>query len=79
MPFDDESPETAAARMERALNALKGYRREWDEKLQRFKDAPLHDWTSHTADSLRYLARGRQPFPGRDWGGKLAYPRLTTA
>lgn len=64
IPFDDESIEQAKARMERALNALKGYRREWDEKLQKFKDAPLHDWTSHTADSLRYLARGRKPFPG---------------
>jgi hypothetical protein len=25
-------------------------------------DNPLHDWTSNTADSLRYLARGRKPF-----------------
>lgn len=78
LAWDDETPEQAAARMERALNALKGYRREWDEKLQRFKDAPLHDWTSHTADSLRYLARGRQPFPGRDWGGTLNYPKVVT-
>jgi phage terminase large subunit len=68
LAFDDESPEQAAARMERALNALKMYRREWDEKLQKFKDSPLHDWTSHTADSLRYLARGRQPFPGPEDG-----------
>jgi phage terminase large subunit len=68
LPFDDETPEQAIARMERALNALRMYRREWDEKLQKFKDAPLHDWTSHTADSLRYLARGRKPFPGPEDG-----------
>lgn len=64
IPFEDETPQQARDRMERAHNALKGYRREWDDKLQKFKDVPLHDWTSNTADSLRYLARGRKPFPG---------------
>lgn len=64
IPFLDESPEQARARMGRALDALRLYRREWSEKLQRFGDNPLHDWTSNTADSLRYLARGRKPFPG---------------
>jgi len=63
LPFVDETPEQARARMERALDALRLYRREWSEKLQRFNDNPLHDWTSNTADSLRYLARGRKPFP----------------
>jgi phage terminase large subunit len=67
LPFADETPEQATARMTRALNALRQYRREWDEKLRKFKDAPLHDWTSHTADALRYLARGRKPF--RDLAG----------
>ncbi len=61
-PFAGETLEQAKARMQRALDALRQYRREWDEKLQKFKDAPLHDWTSHTADALRYLARGRKPF-----------------
>lgn len=64
IPFVDETPEQAKARMERALDALRLYRREWSDKLQRFSDHPLHDWTSNTADSLRYLARGRRPFLG---------------
>lgn len=64
IPFLDELPDQARARMGRALDALRLYRREWSEKLQRFGDNPLHDWTSNTADSLRYLARGRKPFPG---------------
>jgi hypothetical protein len=42
------------------------YRREWDTKLLRYSDSPYHDWTSHTADSFRYLARGRKPFPGNE-------------
>jgi hypothetical protein len=79
LPFSDETPEQAKQRMARALEAVKLYRREWDEKLQRFKDTPLHDWTSDFADGLRYLARGRQPFPGKDWGGSLNYPSLMTA
>lgn len=66
IPFVDETIEQAKARMSRAIDALCQYRRVWDEKLQRFSDAPLHDWTSHTADSLRYLARGRKPFKGSE-------------
>lgn len=66
IPLDDETPDDARQRMARALDALRGYRREWDEKRQRFADRPLHDWCSDYADALRYLARGRRPFHGRD-------------
>lgn len=59
-----ESQDEARARMARAIDALRQYRREYDEKRQCFKDAPLHDWTSDFADALRYLARGIKPFPG---------------
>lgn len=38
------------------INALKQYRKEWDEKRQSFKDNPLHDWSSNAADAFRYLA-----------------------
>jgi phage terminase large subunit len=62
IPFEGETLEDAKARMARALDALRQYRREWDEKRQCFKDAPLHDWTSDFADALRYLAKGRRPF-----------------
>lgn len=57
-----ESPDEARSRMARALDALRGYRREYDDSRQCFKDAPLHDWTSDFADALRYLAKGRKPF-----------------
>jgi phage terminase large subunit len=60
IPFEGETPEEARERMRRALDAIRQYRREWDEKRQAFKDAPLHDWTSDYADALRYLARGRR-------------------
>jgi len=62
--FPGETPDDAKARMTRAMDAIRQYRREYDDKLQRFRDKPLHDWTSHFADALRYLAKGRQPFRG---------------
>lgn len=42
------------------LEALRMYRREWDDKRQEFKLRPLHDWTSHYADAARYFAVGHQ-------------------
>jgi hypothetical protein len=38
------------------IESLRQYQRAWDEKLQCFKEAPLHDWTSHDADGFRMLA-----------------------
>lgn len=48
-----------------AVEAMKSYRRAWDEKLGCYKDHPLHDWSSHTADMVRYLGvvfTNLQPF-----------------
>jgi phage terminase large subunit len=47
-----------AARCARGIEALRQYRRDYDERLKAFKGRPLHDWTSHAADALRYLAMG---------------------
>tara|TARA_B100000035_G_scaffold55832_1_gene44160 strand:- start:698 stop:1957 length:1260 start_codon:yes stop_codon:yes gene_type:complete len=51
---------------ERGIEALLQYRREFDEKLKSWRGRPLHDWTSHGADSFRYLAVGYRP--NIDWG-----------
>ena len=45
-------------RCARGIDALRQYRREWDEERKVFKDRPLHDWTSHACDAMRYLALG---------------------
>jgi hypothetical protein len=47
-----------AEKCARGLEALRHYRCEWDERRQVFGDRPLHDWSSHAADALRYLAMG---------------------
>lgn len=38
------------------IQALKSYRKVWDEVKACFSDKPLHDWSSHAADAFRYLA-----------------------
>jgi phage terminase large subunit len=44
------------ARCARGLDALKLYRADYDATLQALRPHPVHDWTSHAADSFRYLA-----------------------
>jgi len=38
------------------LDALKSYHYEWDDTLKKFRDTPLHDWSSNPADAFRYLS-----------------------
>lgn len=45
---------------ERGRLALTSYRKRWDEKRRMFEDRPLHDWSSHAADSWRYLSVGHK-------------------
>ena len=58
--FDD-------ARCRPGLEALRMYRRAYDEKRQEFRTAPLHDWTSHYADALRTFAVGHRETPASFW------------
>lgn len=56
--------------VKQGLDALRNYRRNYDEKRNVFFDSPLHDWCSHAADSFRYLAVGLDE-SGTDWGQPL--------
>jgi phage terminase large subunit len=38
------------------IEALRQYVQEWDDKARVFKKTPKHNWASHAADALRYLA-----------------------
>lgn len=38
------------------IKALENYRQEFDVKKRIYKSHPLHDWSSHFCDSMRYLA-----------------------
>lgn len=41
---------------EHGRSCLEAYRKEWNDKLGCWRDKPLHDWSSHSADAFRYLA-----------------------
>lgn len=43
---------------EKGLEALRMYRREYDDLRRIYHDRPVHDWTSHAADAFRYLSLG---------------------
>jgi hypothetical protein len=47
-----------AERCAAGIKALRAYRSEWDSKRQVLRPRPLHDWSSHAADAMRYLALG---------------------
>lgn len=51
------------------LEALRHYKKEYDEKRGVFKTQPLHDWSSHYADAFRYFAVG--------FKDKITIPRQT--
>ncbi len=40
------------------VRALENYHKEYDETAKVFKKTPKHDWSSHAADAMRYLAVG---------------------
>lgn len=42
------------------VKCLESYRKDWNDKLGCFRDSPLHDWSSHSADAFRYMAAAEQ-------------------
>jgi phage terminase large subunit len=59
-----------AEKCERGVDAIRQYRRDYDDKGMTWRGRPLHDWTSHCADALRYLAVGYKP-TSSSWGEPL--------
>lgn len=52
------------AKCKAGIEALRMYRREYDDKRQEFRTTPLHDWTSHYADAFRYFAVAHREMGG---------------
>ena len=38
------------------IDALKHYHRKYNEKMRMFNNKPVHDWSSHACDAMRYMA-----------------------
>ncbi len=69
-----------AGKCKQGLEALRQYRREYDDRLKAFKQRPLHDWTSHAADAMRYLAVGLdKASPNKARMTPIIYPKLNYA
>jgi hypothetical protein len=47
-----------ATRCKQGVEALRMYRRQYDDAKKIYLDRPEHDWSSHAADAFRYLALG---------------------
>lgn len=61
---------------EKGIEALMNYTKVYDEKAQAFKDRPAHNWASHGADAMRYLAIGYEDLNALD---ELQMPRVHRA
>lgn len=55
--FDEE-------KCKRGIESLRQYQRDFDEKGKTWRGRPKHDWTSHGADSFRYMVVGYNPSAG---------------
>ncbi len=56
------------------LKCLENYHKKFNEKTGAYSQSPEHDYTSHCADSVRYMANARIQFgrgPGRMTPEKL--------
>lgn len=60
-----------AEKCKQGIECLKQYRTEFDDKRKVFKNNPLHDWTSHGADALRYLFTGLKSTSKAQWSDKV--------
>ena len=63
-----------ATKCARGIEALRQYRKKFDEKRKVFMDHPLHDWTSHGADAFRTAAQADlDSLNPSDWSKPLSY------
>jgi hypothetical protein len=58
-----------AKRTERLRECLAHYHRDFNDKMGVFKDAPVHDWSSHAADAVRCLAMGLREVDAKPLAG----------
>lgn len=55
----------------RGIGALKGYRKEWNEKMMVYEDTPVHDWTSHGSDAFQTGSLTKPAMQTGDEGGRV--------
>lgn len=51
-------------RCREGIRMLENYRKEWDDRLARWSEKPIHDYASDASDAFRYLAVGLPKIQG---------------
>lgn len=51
-----------SVKTEAGVEALRAYKRRWDDVTKSFADDPAHDWSSHGSDAFRYFCLGIRDF-----------------
>lgn len=59
--------------LERFISCLRDYKKEYDDKNKIYKNKPLHDWTSNSADAMRYLAINHKALTDNNFKYNNAY------
>ena len=54
--FDEVSTSKTYYKHIVGISSLENYRKQWDVRLERYNDTPLHDWCSNGADAFRTFA-----------------------
>lgn len=62
-----------AVECKNGIEALRQYRSDYDEKGQVLRLRPVHDWSSHAADAMRYLAVSAQEYGVEGWRSEPDY------
>lgn len=55
----------------RGIDALKGYKKKWNDKMMVYENEPVHDWTSHGTDAFQTLALTNPTVLVEQTGGKV--------
>ena len=59
-----------ATKCARGIECLRQYRQDYNERLGALSANPVHDWSSHGADAMRYLAMGRHGAMNDEWADR---------
>ena len=54
---ENEASEAKVVGVDRLVDCLDNYRKEWDDRLGVYRSTPRHDWASHGAKAFETLAR----------------------
>ena len=68
-----------SVRCKDGVEALRQYRSDWKDKQGVLSLAPIHDWSSHGADSFRYLAITPLSAIIGQWAGEIDYSKMDRA